>query len=54
MCKTRYSQNRFLYIFLVELGISNVKFYLNFQKNLSDKICIDLNVEFQKQGHFAK
>ena len=39
----------FYVYFLVELDISNVKFHLNFQKILSDKIYIELyiaNVEF--------
>ena len=57
-CKTWYPQNLVLYVYLSRLNISNVKFHLNFQKkkkNLSGKICIDLNianVEIQKQGHF--
>jgi len=36
----------------VKFNISNVEFHLNFQKKLSDKICIELNianVEFQNR-----
>ena len=48
------TKSSFVYIFkwnltLLELNNSNVKFHLNFQKNISGKICIELdiaNVEF--------
>ena len=38
-------QIEFYVYFYVELEINNVEFHLNFQKNLSDKICI-ANVKF--------